>query len=521
MSDLNEGRDSNRRCRVAKQSLSAEAAEYCAAEDSSSPAHAQREESAESSDEHQKRLDDAAPSVAELPVPSTWPQTLAEVLAVAFPLMISAGMMSIVLFADRYLLGRYDGVSMGASMAGGNLFWVLVCVPIGAASMTGAVIGQLIGSGQTQRVGRLLWQVIWLALMTIPWLVGCAYFAEDFFRVTGQADELLQSQVTYMRWLMIGGLGLIIESALSGFFSGIERTRIIMWVSVASALVNLVLDGLLIFGLAGFPRWGIAGAAIGSSIAFWFKVVCYVGLLSRRRFREPYGLISGCVFDWAVLKNFVYFSLPSGLLYLSEGGAFTIILLKIGQLGDVPLRATTMAVNFNMLAYIPLLGIGIATSVLVGRNLLQSGPSMAVRTTLAALGFALAYSGFFAILFLGFSDDLVRIYQLGAGQGDAPPGTQEATQMAMGLMGFIACYLLTDSVQLVIAAALKGAGDIWFVLGSATVAGSLTVGAGIYFQPQQPSLQWWWYVLTVWIWVLAILMSARFISGRWKSKRMV
>ena len=97
----------------------------------------------------------------------------------------------------------------------------------------------------------------------------------------------------------------------------------------------------------------------------------------------------------------------------------------------------------------------------------------------------------------------------------------QATQMAMGLMGFIACYLLTDSIQLVIGSALKGAGDIWFVLGSAALAGSVTVGAGIYFQPQEPSLQWWWYVITVWIWLLAILMSVRFISGRWKSKRMV
>lgn len=521
MSDLTEGRISNSRRRVAQQSTAVESAARCAGEDSSLANSLEGDDQPECCDDHPDSHDAVSSSAAELPVPTTWRQTLAEVLSVAFPLMISTGMMSIVLFADRYLLGRYDGVSMGASMAGGNLFWVLVCVPIGAASMTGAVIGQLIGSGQAERVGRLLWQAIWLALMTIPWLVGCAYYAEDFFRFTGQADELLPSQVTYMRWLMLGGLGLIIESALSGFFSGIERTRIIMWVSVASALINVLLDSLLIFGLAGFPRWGIAGAAIGSSIAFWFKVVCYVGLLSRRQFREPYGLISGCVFDWAMLKNFVYFSLPSGLLYLSEGGAFTIILLKIGQLGDVPLRATTMAVNFNMLAYIPLLGVGIATSVLVGRHLLQSGPRIAVRTTLAALGFSLAYSGFFAILFLGFSDYLVQIYHLGVGQGDAPAGTQQATQMAMGLMGFIACYLLTDSIQLVIGSALKGAGDIWFVLGSAALAGSVTVGAGIYFQPQEPSLQWWWYVITVWIWLLAILMSVRFISGRWKSKRMV
>ncbi len=74
-----------------------------------------------------------------------------EVLQVAMPLMISAGMFSLVLFADRTLLLWYDGESMSASMAGGNLFWVLVCLPVGIASMTGAIVSQYVGAGQEER----------------------------------------------------------------------------------------------------------------------------------------------------------------------------------------------------------------------------------------------------------------------------------------------------------------------------------------------------------------------------------
>ncbi len=462
-------------------------------------------------------LSQPAETVQELPVPTNLAEAAAEVLRVAIPLMVSAGMMSIVLFADRTLLMFYDGASMSASMAGGNLFWVVVCVPIGAAAMTGAVIGQLIGNGEPDKVGRLLWQSIWLALMTVPFFIAAFLAAESLFRWTGQPEELIAAETTYMRWLMLGGLGLVIESALSGFFSGTERTSVIMWVSVASGLLNVALDVVLIFGWAGFPAWGIAGAAVGSVIAFWFKVVCYAWLLSRPALESRYGMRRGLVVDFPMLQNFLYYSLPSGLMYLTEAGAFTIIILKIGQLGDVPLRATTMAINFNMIAFIPLVGIAIAASVLVGRHLLQNGPAFAVRTSLASLLVALVYSAFWAIAYLVVGDWMLSLYALGT----PDENSRQAIVLAGGLLGFVASYVLVDAVQLIFSAALKGAGDTWFVLAAGAATSAISVTAGVAFDPGQSSLTWWWWVITIWIWALAITMTTRFLGGRWKSMRMV
>ena len=462
-------------------------------------------------------LSQPAETVQELPVPTNLAEAAAEVLRVAIPLMVSAGMMSIVLFADRTLLMFYDGASMSASMAGGNLFWVVVCVPIGAAAMTGAVIGQLIGNGEPDKVGRLLWQSIWLALMTVPFFIAAFLAAESLFRLTGQPEELIAAETTYMRWLMLGGLGLVIESALSGFFSGTERTSVIMWVSVASGLLNVALDVVLIFGWAGFPAWGIAGAAVGSVIAFWFKVVCYAWLLSRPALESRYGMRRGLVVDFPMLQNFLYYSLPSGLMYLTEAGAFTIIILKIGQLGDVPLRATTMAINFNMIAFIPLVGIAIAASVLVGRHLLQNGPAFAVRTSLASLLVALVYSAFWAIAYLVVGDWMLSLYALGT----PDENSRQAIVLAGGLLGFVASYVLVDAVQLIFSAALKGAGDTWFVLAAGAATSAISVTAGVAFDPGQSSLTWWWWVITIWIWALAITMTTRFLGGRWKSMRMV
>lgn len=460
------------------------------------------------------RADERAQALTEEP-PQTLAQACVEVLRVAVPLMISTGMMSVVLFVDRTLLMRYDGASMSASMAGGNLFWVLVCVPIGIASMTGAVIGQLIGNNEPGKVGRLLWQSIWLSLMTIPWFAAAGFASEWLLQTAGQPEELIPGATTYMRWLMLGGLGLVIESALSGFYSGTERTSVIMWVSVASGLLNVVLDVVLIFGVAGFPEGGIAGAAVGSVIAFWFKVACYVALLAKPQFESLYRIRAGFSFDAAMIRNFLFFSVPSGLMYLTEASAFTIIVLKIGQLGDVALRATTMAINFNMIAFIPLVGVAIAASVLVGRHLLQSGPEFAVRSAIASLLIALAYSLFWGVAYLGAGDWMLSLYRW----GEPDDATTQAIGLASGLMGFVASYVLLDAIQLILGAALKGAGDTWFVLSAGAVTSTLAIALGIVFDDE--TLRWWWYVITFWIWSLAIMMAWRFWRGKWKSMRMV
>lgn len=448
-----------------------------------------------------------------------------EVFQIALPLMISTGMFSLVLFVDRTLLLRYDGASMSAAMAGGNLFWVLVCLPVGIASMTGAIIGQYIGNGQEHRIGRFLWQSVWLSIAFAPVFAIVAAIAPWLFEVTGQPAELVSLESTYLRILMIGAVGNVLETALSGFFAGTERTAVIMWVSIASALINLVLDWALIFGMTvpglGFeiPPMGIAGAAIASVIAFWFKAIVYAFLLIRPTYQARYGLISGLGFDAKMLRNLFYFGFPTGLMYLNEAAAFTMMVLRIGSYGDIPLRATTMAFNFNMVAFIPLVGVSIAASVLVGRHLTESGPARATRSVCAALVIGLIYSIVWLTAYVAFPDTLMSLYE---GQSKEE-GSVEAIRLGSGLLKYVALYVVLDSVQLIIAGALRGAGDTWFVLVGGLSASAVALAIGFTWQPDPSGdgLNWWWTIIATWIWLLAVTMGLRFLGGKWKSMRMV
>jgi len=453
-----------------------------------------------------------------------WTEALAEVLRIALPLMISTGTFSLVLFADRTLLLWFgDGSQMSAAMAAGNLYWAMVCMPIGIAGMTGAIVAQLIGSGREQQVGRFLWQSVWFATAVVPLLAIVAYTAPWWFRVSGQPEELVAAEATYLRILTFGAFGSLIETALGGFFSGIQRTRIIMWSSLATGLLNILLDVWFIFGGLGLPAMGIAGAAMASVIAFWFKAVIYIVILLRPAFESRYHIRQGWGWDPSLLSKLMYYGVPAGLQYLTEAGVFTLIVLRIGQLGDLPLRATTMAMNFSMVAFIPLIGVSIATSVLVGHHLTSRGAAGAITAVRSALGIALSYSLIWACLFVFTPGLLLGFYRLGQTDAD----TEVAIEMARGLLRFVAVYIFLDSIQLILTGALRGAGDTWFVLVSAICSSAVALAIGWWgIEPAVAQfgisrLHGWWGVITLWVWLLSMLMIARYRQGRWQAMRMV
>jgi MATE family multidrug resistance protein len=448
---------------------------------------------------------------------------IVDVLRVALPLLVSTGMFSLVLFTDRTLLYWYDGSAMSASMSAGNVFWSMICLPMGIASMTGAMIAQHVGAKQTTEVGKLLWQSVWLAVLFIPFVLLAAYFAPVIFHWTGQPQELIAMETTFIRILMIGACGIVLDSGLSGFFSGTERTAVIMWTSVASALLNLVLDVWLIFGGFGVPALGIQGAATASVIAFWLKPIIYLGLLRSPKWEASYQLRKGFCFNPRTLLRLVYFGFPAGLHSVAESGSFSWILLQIGKLGDHSLQATTMAINFNLVAFIPLVGLQVGTSVVVGRRLTESGPDRAAEAVRASLIVGMIYCALWAILYILIPDVLFSIYG-----GTAIDSTgHETVAVAKQLLWIVTAYLFLDAAQIILSGALRGAGDTWFVLVTVVTASlSVILLGSVLYEPIVSRqlvnpLIYWWLVMCVWVWSLGITLSLRYRHGRWRSMRMI
>lgn len=335
---------------------------------------------------------------------------------------------------------------------------------------------------------------------------------------SGATKDISRLSVVYFQILAFGAGGTVISNAMSSFYTGRGLTRVVMIVQALATLLNMALDYVLVFGRFSIPEMGIAGAAWATVLSQWFTVAAFWLLMRQPEERRAYGLDEGNRLDTSLFWRLLRFGAPGGLPMLIEAASFSLLTVFVSQIGKVAGAATSLAFNVNAIAFIPVFGVSIAVSTLVGQKLGEGRPDLAQRATWTSLGLALIYTGFFGVLYCAVPD----LFLLAHGSFADPGEFAEVRRTAIVLLRFVAAYCLFDAVQIIFVGALKGAGDTHFVLRatSAISVASVTIG-----RIGQLQLGWgvygWWWVLSAWLLALSIAYLVRFLGGKWLTMRVI
>ena len=460
---------------------------------------------------------------------------LAEVLATAWPLMLSTGLFSLTLFVDRLFLFRYSASSAAAAMGAGTILWTINCLPMGVCGYTNTFVAQYLSAKRPTRALQVVWQGILLALCIGPLLALVGFYAETLFTVIGHSENLARQEAEYFVWLIPGTWATIIASSLVGLFSGSGRSMILLYTDMVVSVVNGVLAYILIFGALGCPTLGVRGAAMASSIALILKLVI-LACVARKDFQLKNKVAGGYVdpetlgsnraglaellkWDFPLMKRLIHFGWPAGVSVVAEAVCFASIMMIVGRLGEREADATTLALGVNLIAFIPLVGLGTATGVLVAKYLVREQVAIAKRMVFSGLLIGIAYSMIFVVLYGGFPDWIIMVYAL-----DTDPERFDAMKpLLRPLLYFIAGYCVFDAFQTVFVGALKGAGDTRFVLGGHLFAGATTIIGGVLVNRWTGwgGLYYWWWVISVWVVMLAVIFTLRYLHGGWQTKRVI
>lgn len=441
-----------------------------------------------------------------------------EVMRLALPMIISSGSFAFMLFADRVFLTWFDPTAMAASFSAGQFFWALVAFPFSVTAYANAFVSQYNGAKQYGRIGRIVWQGVFFGAATFPLYWVFAGYFEPLFLYFGHSDAMASWEATYLYWIFVGYVPMIGNEALSAFFSGRKKMKIVMAVNIAALLFNIALDYGLIFGAWGLPAWGLAGAAIATTAAQWFRFFLYLALAVAADVRAGgrFGVLSGCRFIPAEAAALLKFGTMSGVQFFFETAIWLIFILLLGMTGETALTASAIALNLNALSFLPILGIGVAVTSLVGNYIGAEKPEMARRATLSALKIGVVFTGFFMIFYLFFPDLLLAAYSY-----DDPEKFAVYGDLTRSLLKFVAVYLFFDTVNVIFCSAIKGAGDMWFVMGVSFAAlpfltllpwvGIAYFGLGVY---------WCWIALTLCICLVGLIYGWRFYHGKWMKMRL-
>lgn len=439
-----------------------------------------------------------------------------DVLRQAIPLIVSWGSVSLMNFTDRVFLAYLPGDSMTASFSGGMLFWTTVSLPMATAALVTTFVAQYHGSGNYHRIGRVVWQGIWFGFVMMPvFLLLFEQFSQTFLWF-GHDIKLIELERTYYFYLLLGSAATISGEAAASFFRGQGKMHVEMFNNIFCVMLNIVLDYCLIFGHFGFPEWGLAGAAIATAFSQWVRFLNYTVLMYIHDHNaHKFHVLDGMVVDLPLMGRLCYYGIPSGLYTFTDTVTFTAFILIITGLGQVQRDATTIAFTLNSFTYIPINGIGVVVTSMVGNQLGQNRPDLARRATMTAQMFGWVYAGFFGIAFLVSPD----VFLFPFAQSDEFAGVHD---LSIVLLRFIALYLLFDSCAMIFCSTLRGAGDTIFIawiIGISAPLMPVLCAVGTKFFGL--GIIWCWSVLTALVIVYCIGFSLRYRSKVWESMRVI
>lgn len=441
-------------------------------------------------------------------------------LKIAFPLILSTSAMTLQMFVDRVLLMWFDRDAMSGAMLGGILSFVPFSLFLGTATYASTFVSQYDGAKMPKRIGPAVWQSVYFSLAAALIMAAFALFDKQIITMVGHQPQIARYELTYLRILLLGSLPGILDSAVSCFLTGRGKTWIVMWVNVLKTIINIAFDYVLIFGHFGFPRWGIAGAAIATVGANCIACIIYFVIFLLPANRKNFDT-SNYLFDKDLFGRLMKFGFPSGVQFMLDVLGFTLFIVFIGRIDALSFAASSMVFQINMLAFMPMIGFGMATSILVGREIGAGKPQLAQKATFSAAKLTFGYMIAVATSYWLFPD----LYLLPFGAGADPQQMQAIRPIAITLLYFVSFYCIFDTGNIIFSAALKGAGDTRFVMYVSIWLNWLIMVIPSWFAVTylhgKARLFVAWAALSGYVCALAILFLLRFLSGKWKSMRVI
>ncbi len=452
-------------------------------------------------------------------VPYYSPGSYRELLVIAVPLMLSAATQSLMHIIDRIFLAWHSQSALAAALPAGILYWTCLSLPFGIASYVNTFVAQYDGAGKPDRVAASVWQGIYFALAMGGLLMLAVPFSHEIFNAIGHGTEIAHHEAVYFGWLCLGGIPAVLSAVLSAFYSGRGQTWVVLAVNSTIVAVSAVLDYAFIFGWGPIPGWGIAGAAMTDVIGTTLGVVIFLCLILSPANCRKYPFHKAWRFDRTLQFDLFKFGGPNGLQMFIDVAGFAAFMMIIGWIGERELAATNIAFNLNTLAFIPVIGMGIAVSTLVGQRIGEGRPELATASTWKGFFLAGGYMLAFGAIYTLLPDLLIAPY---SAKADAVE-FESIHETVIILLRFVAVYSVFDAMVIVFGSAIRGAGDTRFAMCVSLLSAGLLLVLPTYsvWKYYGPNLFWSWSICAAYVMILGFIYLARFQQGKWRSMNVI
>ncbi|MDR2928250.1 MAG: MATE family efflux transporter [Cytophagaceae bacterium] len=449
---------------------------------------------------------------------SRTPGGVKELFALALPMMISTACDGVMTFTDRLFLARVGSVQMNAALGGGIAMQMMTFLFGGLIGYATALTAQYYGAEQKPTASVAAFQAMLIAVAAYPIIILAKPLTEAYFGYMEIPASQLGYQIEYLNILILGSVFGLLRHTLSCYFTGIGKTKIVMTATLVAMVVNIVLDYVLIFGKFGLPVMGIRGAAFATISGTLVAMMILFAAYFSSRNRVEFHVMKSFRFNWVIMKKLLYYGSPAGLEMFLNFFAFSTMTALFHSEGDTVATAVSVMYNWDLVSFIPLLGIEIAITGLVGRYMGAGRPDYAGNAAGSAIKIGILYSVIVLILFVFVPEWLARVFS-----PDTPSTVFEASvPIAVSMIRIAAIYVLAEAVMVAVVGTLRGAGDTYFTM-IASVASHWLFLPIIYFSLKvlKLSVSISWLLMVIFFMLFCTVLVHRYLKGKWKTMEVI
>jgi putative MATE family efflux protein len=372
-------------------------------------------------------------------------------LLLAVPMVLETLMESLFAVVDVFFVAKLGADAVATVGLTESMLFIIYAIALGLAIGATALVARRIGERDPDGAARTAVQSIFLGVIVAA-IIGITGFtlAPTFLRGLGASSSVLAVGQTYTRIVLGGNLVIMMLYMINAIFRGAGDAAIAMRVLWFANFMNIVLGPCFIFGIGPFPKLGVTGAAVATTIGRGCGVIYQFTQLRRRDGRivikrQHIGL------DFDLMKRVWRLSTTAMFQILIGTTSWLGLMRILSSFGSVAIAGNTIGLRIIMFALLPSWGLGNAAATMVGQNLGARRPERAERAAWMAAFYNMIFLGIVGLLFIVFAERIVHLFTTEA----------DVALYASSCLRTVSYGFLFYAYGMVLTNALNGAGDTW------------------------------------------------------------
>lgn len=337
-------------------------------------------------------------------------------VSMAAPMMISMLVQALYNVVDTMFVSRLGKDALTALSLAFSVQNLMIAVAVGTGVGINALLSRSLGEKEFERAGKTAENGLFLAgINYILFLIVGIFFSRSYFSLFGASETVTEYGAQYLSICCILSFGVFGQITFERILQSVGKTMLTMVTQLIGAVLNIILDPIMIYGLLGFPKMGVAGAALATVIG---QIIAFIaGIILNHKFNHEVRLnMRSFRPDGAIIKNIYAVGVPS-IIMGSIGSVMTVGINQIvrlcGKVADTAQAVFGVYFKLQSFVFMPVFGLNNGMVPIIAYNFGAKKRDRLTKTIQLSVVYAciLMFIGF--LLFQFMPETLLRIFDTG------------------------------------------------------------------------------------------------------------